>query len=94
MLYMGKPDEMPDWFEPTRLLSDTGLSTMIADTTEAIEAGQFSDTYNPAVLACLLWMALHGVASLLIALPTFPYPPTPFLIDQMMALLSNGFSPR
>ncbi|MCU1658954.1 MAG: Transcriptional regulator, TetR family [Pseudonocardiales bacterium] len=93
LLYMGRPDEMPDWFEPTRLLGDTGLSTMVSDAAAAIAAGQFSDAYDPAVLACLLWMALHGVASLLIALPTFPYPPTPYLIDQMMYLLSNGFTP-
>ncbi|MCU1658029.1 MAG: Transcriptional regulator, TetR family [Pseudonocardiales bacterium] len=93
LLYMGKPDDMPHWFEPSRLLADTGLATMITDVAEAMAAGQFSNTHDPAVLACLIWMALHGVASLLIALPTFPYPPTLYLIDQMMSLLNNGFAP-
>jgi AcrR family transcriptional regulator len=94
LLYMGNPEEMPDWFSPERLISDTGLSSMITDAQAAIAAGQFSAEYPPAVLACLLWMSLHGVASLLIALPTFPYPPLPYLVDQMMKLLAEGFTQR
>ncbi|QQS00831.1 MAG: TetR/AcrR family transcriptional regulator [Austwickia sp.] len=41
---------------------------------------------DPAT-ACLLWSALHGIVTLRVSKPAFPWPPVPLMIDQTLHAL-------
>jgi AcrR family transcriptional regulator len=41
-----------------------------------------------------LWSAAHGITSLMISMPTFPWPPTDVMIDHVLDQCAFGFAPR
>jgi Tetracyclin repressor-like, C-terminal domain len=49
------------------------LDRLIANLHQAMERGQIAEA-NPELVALGLWTAAHGITSLLIALPDFPWP--------------------
>jgi AcrR family transcriptional regulator len=48
----------------------------------------------PAQTAILLWSGVHGLVSLLISEPGFPWPPVEALVDGLVDLQERGLVPR
>jgi hypothetical protein len=42
----------------------------------------------------MLWMVIHGMASLLISKPDFPFGPADALYERMFELVRSGLTPR
>lgn len=42
------------------------------------------------LVAIGLWVAVHGITSLVIAMPTFPWPPLDDLVDHIPATQARG----
>jgi AcrR family transcriptional regulator len=58
-----------------------------------IESGVFADR-DPFVLACGLWASIHGLTSLMIANPEFPWPPLEdIFVFEVMAPVANAAPP-
>jgi AcrR family transcriptional regulator len=89
ILMMSRPDETPDRFIDERLASTTGLEIIAADLSRAMAAGLLREQ-DPMEAACLLWMAVHGMVSLLISKPDFPFPPVEQLFDHLASLSIDG----
>ena len=47
---------------------------------------------DPVGLGLKLWAAAHGVASLLITKPDFPWPPVEELVDETICMAGNGLA--
>jgi AcrR family transcriptional regulator len=89
ILMMSRPEATPDRFTDVRLASSAGIEVIAADLSLAMAAGLLRPQ-DPAEAACLLWMAVHGMVSLLISKPAFPFPPVEQLFDHLARLTFDG----
>lgn len=89
ILMMSRPDETPDRFTDERLASTAGLEVIAADLSRAMAVGLLREQ-DPMEAACLLWMAVHGMVSLLISKPDFPFPPVEQLFEHLASLSIEG----
>jgi AcrR family transcriptional regulator len=76
LLFMHRAEEqvrpMPDRSGPTH---PHGFGRMVASVREAVDEGVFEG--DPWEIACHIWMGVHGIVSLLISKPRFPWPDAP-----------------
>jgi AcrR family transcriptional regulator len=97
ILFMGRPAFTPDEWGSERLLASAAYRHLV----EAVEACQASGSLpadiSSELAATGLWATVHGVASLLVARPSFPWPPLDDLIDHVLGVhafgLANGGRP-
>lgn len=73
------------------MMASVGFNALVADLADARNQGQMIDR-DPTAVAIVLWTALHGVASLLIAHPRLTWPPD--LLDQVLDQHAFGLAPR
>ena len=86
ILFMGG-QEGPERFTPERMARIAAFDHLVAEVQACIDAGVVRPI-DPAVAACVLWMTVHGLTSLLISKPGFPWPPRDELVD---AVIDNAF---
>jgi len=89
ILFMHRPRGQPPGFDVGEFLTDSGFGHLIADCTRAIEEGVAEG--DPLLLSTSLWSACHGLTSLLIAKPDFPWPDRQQLLDYHFATMMEGF---
>jgi AcrR family transcriptional regulator len=89
VLMMRRPDQTPDRFTDERLATTAGLEVVAADLRAAMDAGRVPEQ-DPGEAAVLLWMAVHGMVSLLIAKPDFPFPPVGQLFEHLYRMTLAG----
>ncbi|MGH3442725.1 MAG: TetR/AcrR family transcriptional regulator [Nitriliruptorales bacterium] len=73
ILFMHKPSEWPEEAHTEEVLAEAGFGDLVVDVQQCIESGVIaeSDTF---LVATSLWTMVHGLTSLLIAKPDFPWP--------------------
>ncbi|MBO0728621.1 MAG: TetR/AcrR family transcriptional regulator [Acidimicrobiaceae bacterium] len=91
VLMMSRPDRTPDRFVDERLVDTAGLMPVVADLAEAIDAGLIRPD-DPLETTKVLWMLIHGVASMLISKPEFPFPPADEVYARVFSLVRAGFT--
>ncbi|MDQ1395865.1 MAG: hypothetical protein QOG64_1124 [Acidimicrobiaceae bacterium] len=93
ILFMGRPEIAPVGFMGDRLLRTAAFGHLSEDVQAAMDAGEIAgdDAY---IVACGLWMTVHGITSLVIAKPDFPWPPIDQLIEHMLAAHGRGIFNR
>jgi len=94
VLMLGRPDATPERFGDERLADTAGLGAVAGDLQAAVAAGRIRAAGDPLQLAELMWMVVHGMASLLISKPGFPFPPVEELYEKMFDLVHLGLAPR
>ena len=93
ILMMSRPDDTPDRFCDERLAGTAGIEVIASEVAAAIAAGDLPEQ-DPFEAACLLWIAVHGLVSLLIAKPHFPFPPVEQLFEDLAGLSLGGLGAR
>jgi AcrR family transcriptional regulator len=66
---------------------------LVAAVTRAVEAGAIVSP-SPVLTAIHLWSGFHGIVSLLISEPGFPWPPVEVLVDSLLDAQERGLLPR
>lgn len=94
ILMMSRPDATPDRFVDQRLADATGLAAVAGDIEGAVTEGRLAKVREPMQEAELFWMVIHGMVSMLIAKPDFPFGPPRDLYDAMFDLVYLGLAPR
>ena len=89
LLLMGNAATVPDRFDGAEHITDTGLGGLLGDVEEAMRQGLIARD-DPRVITALLWMGVHGTVTLLLALPTFPWPPTAYVRRRMLDFLEQA----
>jgi hypothetical protein len=59
-----------------------------------VDAGALPAGADPFVVAVELWAVVHGITSLLISKPDFPWPPHKALVDDLVAACLRGLTRR
>jgi AcrR family transcriptional regulator len=88
ILMMSRPDDTPDRFSE-RLADTAGIEVIAGEVAAAIAAGDLPQQ-DPFEAACLLWIAVHGMVSLIISKPHFPFPPVDELFEHLAGLSLAG----
>ena len=94
ILMMGRADSTPDRFIDERLADTAGLDAVAADLRTAAEDGVIAPVADPVREAELLWMIIHGMVSLLISKPEFPFGSGEEVYGAMFDLVHRGLAPR
>jgi hypothetical protein len=69
------------------------LERMVEAVQRAMDAGMLvgDDAFS---VSLALWAAAHGLTSLLISMPEFPWPPLDTLVDRVLDMCTVGIAPR
>ena len=94
ILMMSRPDATPERFVDQRLADTSGLATVAEDIRLAAADGLIAEVADPVKEAELFWMVIHGMVSMLIAKPDFPFGPPEELYTSMCDLVLQGLAPR
>lgn len=74
-----------------RIMDLSGFGQVVEAAKVCIESGAFAKA-EPFFVACQLLMGVHGITSILISKPVFPWPDLDTLIDAQIDLLITGLS--
>jgi AcrR family transcriptional regulator len=98
VLFMAKHDRAMALDELVNPDGDVGAGArafghLVAAVVRAREAGAI-EAPDPVVTAILLWSGFHGIVSLLISEPGFPWPETAVLVEALLDEQERGLVPR
>ena len=83
ILFMSKPAAAPDGFQEERLKGSSAFDHLVQMVEAAVSAGVLAG--DPITVAICLWVSVHGLTSLLLSHPNFPWPERERLIDAVLA---------
>jgi AcrR family transcriptional regulator len=89
ILFMERDE--PTGFSEDHLADTSAFDHMVIAVDRAMRAGVIHEG-DPTVVTVGLWSAVHGLTSLLIAKPEFPWPPLEVLIDQVINMCAAGLA--
>jgi AcrR family transcriptional regulator len=94
ILLTGRPDHTPERLLDERLADTAGLVPTAEDIFAAVARGQVAVEGDPRETVKLLWMLVHGMVSLLISKPEFPFGPVDELYERLLNVIFLGLAPR
>ena len=88
IMFMGRSDHTPEQYEDHVLADQASFMALVAAVQDCVDAGRLEgDAFEAATI---MWTGVHGVTSLLIAKPNFPWPPVEELVERTLAVLDGG----
>ena len=81
------PDAMRE-----RIVEVSGFGRVVAAAQRCIDDGAFAPA-DAFMVACGLWSGVHGLTSLFISKPTFPWPDRDELIEHVLDTYVRGLTP-
>jgi AcrR family transcriptional regulator len=94
ILMTSRPDCTPDRLLDERLADTAGLAPAAEDVASGAKSGRLSIPGDALQTTELLWMMVHGMVSLVISKPAFPFGPIDEAYDRMFELVFQGLRPR
>lgn len=92
ILLMGKTSATPSVWHADRLVEAAAFAHLLEDVERSIASGELRAGTDPTMAAVGLWMSVHGMVALMIAKPTFPWPPVDELTDHLLAVHAFGLA--
>jgi AcrR family transcriptional regulator len=92
ILFMGKPSRTPETFGLERLGDAAAFGHLLEHVTACVQAGRIEG--DPLQVSLVLWAGVHGLTSLLISKPEFPWPELDQIADRLCRALVYGLAPR
>ena len=89
ILFMGKPKASPEGFDEERLREAASFDHLVAAVQRCMDAGAIPQS-DAFFVALGMWIAVHGLTSLLIAKPDFPWPGAEDLVDHFCSVHVAG----
>jgi AcrR family transcriptional regulator len=81
VLFMRKPTDTPLPFQHEKIMSSSAFAHLLDDVVRGIGSGRIEG--DPMLVSVFLWSVVHGITSLLISKPNFPWPDVDLLIDDV-----------
>lgn len=89
ILFMGHAAAVPDGWDVDELLAVGGFDGVVESVRRCMEAGEVAEG-DPFEVALVLWAGVHGLTSLLISKPWFPWPDRDALVDRLLDAQIDG----
>ena len=88
IMFMGRSDLTPDQYQDHVLAEQAAFMALVGAVQECVDAGRLElDAFETATI---MWTTVHGVTSLLIAKPNFPWPPVEHLVERTLEIIGTG----
>lgn len=88
IMFMGRSDHTPEQYQDHVLADQASFMALVGAVQDCVDAGRIDrDAFEAATV---LWTAVHGVTSLLIAKPNFPWPSVEHLVAQVLDVVGGG----
>jgi AcrR family transcriptional regulator len=91
IMFMSRSDYAPERSTDEGIADSAAFGGLVEDVKAAAAAGQILAP-DPFLVACELWAIVHGITSLLISKPHFPWPPADQLVDHALAVFGRGLA--
>ena len=75
-------------------MCSAALVHLVAAVARAIDYLHIQNPPDPVFVAISLWSIVHGITSLLLTHPTFPWPDRDALIEYVLRMPVEGLLPR
>jgi AcrR family transcriptional regulator len=92
VIFMRKPTDTPPPWQYEKIVSSSAFGHLLQAVTAAIDSGRLDG--DPMLVSISLWASVHGITSLLISKPGFPWPETELLVDEIVHRALFGAVPR
>jgi AcrR family transcriptional regulator len=93
VLFMTKPGAWPESWTSERMIGIACFQHLVHAVQDCIDAGAFVDL-GAARMAINCWVMVHGITSLLLTMPGFPWPDRDELIEFILSTPIDGVRPR
>jgi AcrR family transcriptional regulator len=91
IMFMTRADEAPDEFKTVALRDDSAFDRVMRCVQECIDAGRLRPELTDAFrLTIGFWARVHGLTSLLVAKPQFPWPDDDAFIEEYARICLAG----
>ncbi len=90
ILFMRRPSHTPESFQVDRLRDAAAFGHLVEHVSKCVQAGLIDG--DPLVVSLGLWAVVHGLTSLLISKPDFPWPDLDVIIDHVCRTAIRGLS--
>ena len=94
ILFMTKPEQTPDSWTAEKVIGSAAFEHLVEAVAEAIESIDIEPRPDPVFVSISLWSIAHGITSLLLTHPQFPWPDQSQLIDYVLRMPVEGLLPR
>jgi AcrR family transcriptional regulator len=92
LVFMTRPDPDAAEEDAARLGQQSAFARTVEVVQAAIDAGRLKPQYTDATrVATIVWAHVHGLVSLMLTKPAFPWPEDPDWIDEAVAAGAAGF---
>ncbi len=92
ILFMGRSGADPQNWSAERLGAAAAFTHQVEAVQRCIDSGAFAPLADARLIAIGLWAAVHGVVSLVISKPGFPWPPLDILVDHVLYTCGAGLA--
>ena len=90
IMFMGHSDLTPEQYKD-EVMADHGAFAGLVEAVEAVDAaGRLKPGVDVMTAAFMMWTSVHGVVSLRIAKPNFPWPPLDAHVAQQCSLVGHA----
>jgi AcrR family transcriptional regulator len=89
VLFMGT--DIPEHYTSEKMTEMSGFAHLVADVKACMDVGSMVRD-DPELVSVGLWALVHGVTSLLVSRPSFPWPPVDQLVDHVLGVYSKGLA--
>ena len=91
ILFMRKPSHTPEDFQVDRLRDAAAFNHLVEHVARCVHAGLIEG--DPLMISLGLWATVHGLTSLLISKPDFPWPELDAVSDHVCRTAIRGLAP-
>lgn len=90
ILFMRPPSHTPESFQVDRLRDAAAFGHLVEHVSKCVQAGLIDG--DPLLVSLGLWAVVHGLTSLLISKPEFPWPDLDVMIDHVCRTTIRGLA--
>jgi AcrR family transcriptional regulator len=94
ILFMTKPEQTPESWTAEKVMGSAAFEHWVEAVAEAIDSIDFDPRPDPVFVSISLWSIAHGITSLLLTHPNFPWPDQDQLIEYVLRMPVEGLLPR
>ena len=89
IVFMSRPEDMADFDLQDDSPGATAFGHLVEDVQRGIDAGVFAPA-DAVYVATQLWAVVHGVTTLAICTPGFPFTDLDAFLDDLLAVVARG----
>jgi AcrR family transcriptional regulator len=94
ILFMTKPEETPESWTPQKLMGSAAFEHLVEAVALAISAMDIEPPPDAIFVSISLWSIAHGITSLLLTHPNFPWPDRDAIVEYILRMPLEGLLPR